>query len=420
MNTQIGQTARLPFPQISLQRALEETLKVYAAFPDARLLSERRFRQLLGSETTNGTLLRLTSTLQQYGLVAADGYSPALTSLAQELYSADDQPRFFSLLQAAANCPELARELSYDDAAELQPEKIERRLIALALDSRSRRAIMGVLLENESFLMVEKASGTLFHRVQAMRESQPRPGVSTGTAFTGTAGAKGGLKVLPGRAASLTLVALFVTGGLIYAMSNLVRPGSTAGTHPIPSTVAEVGRSSAPVTAAPPELRALANNQTSNQASRSTPPGASPRSVDDGKLAPVKPPVTAIPRMAQQPPTHTPLARGRKLAQLLFTQHLDSVWKAFSPSVQQEWSDFPSFVEYRKGGLAMFGNELKVLSEGVRLSGGVNYYTRTAIFERRPQKPWTVIFGLDRSGKVVAFNIVAANVLPSTLETVTR
>lgn len=418
MNTQIGQTARLPFPQISLQRALEETLKVYAASPDARLLSERRFRQLLGREMTSATLLRLTSTLQQYGLGAADGHSPALTSLTQELYSTDDRPRFFSLLQAAANCPELAREIPYDAAAQLQPEKIERRLIALALDSRSRRAIMGVLLENESFLMAEKASGALFHRVQAMRASQPKPGVSTGTT-----GGKGGLKVLPGRAASLTLAALFVTGGLIYAMSNLVRPGSTASTPPLPTAVAEVGvqiRSSAPVTGAPPELPALVNNQTSHQASRSTPPGASPRSVDAGHLAPVKPPAAAVPAVAQQLPTHTPLARGRVLAQLLFTQHLDSVWKAFSPSVQQEWSNFPSFVEYRKGGLAMFGNELKVLSEGVRRSGGVDYYTRTAIFERGPKKPWTVIFGLDRSGKVVAFNIVAASVLPAVLATVKR
>ena len=90
------------------------------------------------------------------------------------------------------------------------------------------------------------------------------------------------------------------------------------------------------------------------------------------------------------------------------------------PAVRREWGDFPSFVDYRQGGLETFGAETAVLSEEVRNSGGVSYYTRTVTFERGtfergPGKPWTIIFGFDQSGTVVAFNIVAAEVLPSVL-----
>lgn len=106
------------------------------------------------------------------------------------------------------------------------------------------------------------------------------------------------------------------------------------------------------------------------------------------------------------------LARGRELAQMLFTQRLSGFWGAFSPSVRREWGDYPAFAAYREGGLKAFGAETGVVAEDVRRSGGVSYYTRTATFERGPKHSWTLILGLDSSGTVVAFNIVAADMLP--------
>ena len=106
------------------------------------------------------------------------------------------------------------------------------------------------------------------------------------------------------------------------------------------------------------------------------------------------------------------LARGRELAQMLFTQRLNGLWSAFSPSVRREWGDYPAFVAYRAGGLKTYGAETAVVAEDVRRSGGISYYTRTAVFERGPRHNWTLILGLDPSGTVVAFNVVAADVLP--------
>ncbi len=121
-------------------------------------------------------------------------------------------------------------------------------------------------------------------------------------------------------------------------------------------------------------------------------------------------PLKPVPRVPA--PVVTPLARGRELAQLLYNQHLPQVWAAFSPSVRQEWGSYAAFQAYRAGGLKTYGAETKVRSEEVRRSGGVTYYTRTASFQRGDRQPWTLIIGLNPDGRVVAFNIVAAAVLP--------
>ena len=97
---------------------------------------------------------------------------------------------------------------------------------------------------------------------------------------------------------------------------------------------------------------------------------------------------------------------------MLFTQRLSGLWNAFSPSVRREWSGYPAFVAYREDGLETYGAETGVVAEDVRRSGGISYYTRTAVFERGPRHSWTLILGLDTSGTVVAFNIVTADVLP--------
>jgi hypothetical protein len=122
-------------------------------------------------------------------------------------------------------------------------------------------------------------------------------------------------------------------------------------------------------------------------------------------------PITVSSR-AKVLPTAAALLRGRDLARLLYAQQLDPVWKTFRPGLRKEWKSYRAFQDYRAGGIRLYGAELRVLSEGVRRSQGVSYYTRTAIFERGPQKPWTLILGLDRAGNVAEFNIVAADALP--------
>ncbi len=113
-------------------------------------------------------------------------------------------------------------------------------------------------------------------------------------------------------------------------------------------------------------------------------------------------------------PESATLTRGRELAALLYSQRLAPLWGTFTPAVRQEWGTFQKFQAYRVGGLKAFGAERQVVSEQVRQSGGVQYYTRTARFERGPQHDWTLVFGLNSKRQVVAFNIVNAGVLPAT------
>lgn len=123
--------------------------------------------------------------------------------------------------------------------------------------------------------------------------------------------------------------------------------------------------------------------------------------------------------MADAGPSSSPessaLGTGRRLAALLYSQRLTRLWQTFSPGVQEEWGGFTAFRDYRLGGLSAYGAETRVVSEEVRESGGVTYYVRTATFERGPEHDWTLILGLNPAGQVVAFNIVAAGVLPGML-----
>ena len=113
-----------------------------------------------------------------------------------------------------------------------------------------------------------------------------------------------------------------------------------------------------------------------------------------------------------QPYFSSALARGRELAGLFYNQRLTTLWSAFSPAVKTEWGGFSGFQAYRLGGLKAFGEEKTLVAEDVRRNRGVSYYTRTATFELGPEKPWTLIIGLNPQGQVVDFNVVAASVLP--------
>lgn len=474
-------------PQVSLQGALQAGLSIYSGHPTAGPMSETQFRRLLGLETTSGSLLRLTSALKMYGLIARTKRSTHLTSLALELYSTDDRAEFASLLQAAARRPQFVRDLGCDYATGLRPDEIERQLSDLGLSPQSRRAVLGLLLDTESFLKAEERSGDLFAQVQYAREH--RPAVA---APVGLLGARHWFNTMPGRTANLTLVAVVFVGSLMYfafSPGTSVRPTAAQVAHSVLAPTPEVsvpavftGMQAAPVATAGPEQtepRALASNQEqrarpaaiaaaqatadvatafgrtsvaaaptrttqlaaqrrSERASMPVPravqtPTASARVPAVSASAPpgsakAPPPAQALP--APSPVLQTasvraasvqaasglpPLEHGRELTRLLYSQRLVGIWRAFSPAVRREWGDFSSFVDYRQGGLETFGAETGVVSEEVRNSGGVSYYTRTVTFERGPRKPWTVIFGFDQNGTVVAFNIVAAEVLPSVL-----
>ncbi len=491
MDHQNDQKSAIPYPQVSLQDALKAGLLVYAGHPGPSPMSERLFRQLLGLETTSGSLLRLTSALKMYGLIARTGGSTALTSLALELFSTDDRAEFGSLLQATARRPQIVRDLGCDYAAEQRPDGIQQGLRDLGLSLRDRKAVLEQLLGNENFLRAEERSGELYSLVQYAREHRP-----TGTAPAGLPGARHWLNTLPGRTANLTLVAVLFVGSLMYfafSPGSSPRPAaaqvarSVAAPTPQVSVPASSARMSAiPVTTVGPVAtvdtgltgpRALASNQVQRAAPTAAPSARpqvnvtgpatferpAPALAARARTAPVATQSTVgstsapVPRAVQTPmvtasvpaadaasgrvsartvlptqvapapspvvPTATvraksalpPLEHGRVLTQLLYSQRLVGIWSAFSPAVRREWGDFPFFVDYRQGGLETFGAETGVLSEEVRNSGGVSYYTRTVTFERGPQKPWTVIFGFDRSGTVVAFNIVAAEILPSVL-----
>lgn len=181
------------------------------------------------------------------------------------------------------------------------------------------------------------------------------------------------------RRTELAIVALpvLVCLGLLFGQQLLSRP-------PHVSTAVSVTAPHPSVTLPPPEKAAPAADL------------ASP----DSPIAPE--PVLPV----------RPLDRGRELARLLYSQRLSQVWAAFSPAVRQEWGSYADFQAYRAGGLKTYGAETRVQSEMVRRSGGVSYYTRTAIFQRGDRQPWTLIIGLAPDGRVVAFNIVAAAILP--------
>ncbi|WP_216324352.1 hypothetical protein [Deinococcus aestuarii] len=213
--------------------------------------------------------------------------------------------------------------------------------------------------------------------------------------------------------AALVVLTLAVLYGV---QSLLVRPASAAEVSPNPVVAA---------TPAPVPVQRVPDAPTSPASTPpvvapSPPPApvqATPAPVPAETPAiparPVSPAVPATPPPAPTPspaPTSTldPIARGRELTGLLYSERLEEVWAAFLPAVRADWRDLADFRAYRRSGLEAYGAETRVLGERVTRGGGLTYYTRTATFERGPRGGWTLIFGLDSRGRVQEFGIVEA------------
>lgn len=108
------------------------------------------------------------------------------------------------------------------------------------------------------------------------------------------------------------------------------------------------------------------------------------------------------------------LARGRALATQFLAQNLSPVWNTFLPQVQGQFGTLGEFVAYRRQGVQDYGRELKVLREEAVSDPdtGLNYYVRTATFERGPRVAWSLVFGFDAQGRVASFGILGGE-LPS-------
>ncbi|WP_102128006.1 hypothetical protein [Deinococcus planocerae] len=206
-----------------------------------------------------------------------------------------------------------------------------------------------------------------------------------------------------------------LTPAVLYgAQSLLVRPAAAEAS---PGTV---------VAAAPAPVREAPNAPphpapTPPDAAPSPPPApvqATPAPVPaEPPVVPARPvspqaPAVAAPPTPAPAPTLDPLARGRELTGLLYSERLEEVWAAFLPAVRADWRDFADFRAYRRSGLEAYGAETRVLGERVTRGGGLTYYTRTATFERGPREGWTLIFGLDSRGRVQEFGIVEAGLVP--------
>ena len=138
---------------------------------------------------------------------------------------------------------------------------------------------------------------------------------------------------------------------------------------------------------------------------------AAPPGLAQSNSIPAKPPAAtpAVGTPAAPAPLAraATLARGRQLTRLFYAQQLGPVWDAFLDSAREGYGgDLEAFKAYRANGVVTYGKETRVVSEEVRVIGGLSYYLRTATFERGPRVSWTVYFALNAAGKVVEFGIL--------------
>ena len=395
------------FPQVGLRQALEAAFALYAAERSTRWIDEGRFRQLLSQGVQSGQLVRLVVGMKLYGLISSRKNTYALTGGAMRLFSGADQGEFRALVYDAALLPQGVRELANTYSASLDSRELETELRDHRIAEQDRALILKVLRENGEFVHREQELGELFWRFRSAAGDQkdhPAPVRLQGVArWTHTQ---------PGRTASLALVAVVSVGSLVYVVSGFTAPERpavrSAREVAAPVPVVRVPFGAVAPAAGPPAFRPSGSVRG---ASRTVRPSARPAPAAVRPAIVIGEPVVTKSAVALDQPLLT-LARGRELAQMLFTQRLSGLWDAFSPSVRREWGEYPAFASYRAGGLKIYGAETEVVAEDVRRSGQVSYYTRTATFERGPRHRWTLILGLDPAGSVVAFNIVAAGVLP--------
>ncbi|WP_310583683.1 hypothetical protein [Deinococcus sp.] len=446
--------ARATFPLVGLQQALESALRLYAAEQSTRPVDEGTFRRLLGHDRQSSPLVRLVMAMDLYGLITRRKNAYALSEGATRLFSSADQGEFRALVYDAALLPQGVRELANTFSARLDSEELNDDLRGRDIAEPDRTLILKVLRENGEFVHQEQRLGELFGRIQALRaeRANSRLGRIQDRARW--------MNTQAGSTANLALVVVMFVGGLTYVAFSALspeRPSSerltsrSARQSAAPAAVARgPGAATVPTAASTGAARTTGPLVIQPTVSRVTPlqiavdASSAPEQVAApttsavaqtrvpvpkplASSAPIRPPVaslpvTSLPVTINEPSVTEPsvaldqplvtLARGRELAQMLFTQRLSGLWNAFSPSVRREWSGYPAFVAYREDGLKTYGAETGVVAEDIRRSGGISYYIRTAVFERGPRHSWTLILGLDTSGTVVAFNIVAASVLP--------
>ena len=419
------------FPQVGLQQALESAFALYAARQSTRWIDEGRFRRLLGHDRQSGQLVRLTLGMKLYGLINSRKNAYALTEGAMKLFSSADQGEFRALVYDAALLPQGVRELANTYSASLDSRELETELRGRRIAEQDRALILKVLRENGEFVHREQELGELFRRFQSAAGGQ-----TNHRALGWLQGVFRWMNTQPGRTANLALVAVMSVGSLAYVAFGFISPdGPTSRsarevTAPVPvvrvpfsalapaaasqgtgrqSQAGNVGRQ--PPALRTPALGQIALRQSGQDASQAARPSARPAPTAVRPAIVISEPVATKSAVALNQPLLT-LARGRELAQMLFTQRLSGLWDAFSPSVRREWGEYPAFAAYRAGGLKTYGAETEVVAEDVRRSGPISYYVRTATFERGLRHNWTLILGLDPAGTVVAFNIVAADVLP--------
>ena len=446
--------ARATFPLVGLQQALESALRLYAAEQSTRPVDEGTFRRLLGHDRQSSPLVRLVMAMDLYGLITRRKNAYALSEGATRLFSSADQGEFRALVYNAALLPQGVRELANTFSARLDSEELNDDLRGRDIAEPDRALILKVLRENGEFVHQEQRLGELFGRIQALRaeRANSRLGRIQGRAHW--------MNTQAGHTANLALVVVMFVGGLTYVAFSALSPehpsserltSRSARQSAAPAAVARgPGAATVPTAASTGAARTTGPLVIQPTVSRVTPlqiavdASSAPEQVAApttsavaqtrvpvpkplASSAPIRPPVaslpvTSLPVTINEPSVTEPsvaldqplvtLARGRELAQMLFTQRLSGLWNAFSPSVRREWSGYPAFVAYREDGLKTYGAETGVVAEDIRRSGGISYYIRTAVFERGPRHSWTLILGLDTSGTVVAFNIVAASVLP--------
>ncbi|MFC4452292.1 hypothetical protein [Deinococcus sonorensis] len=158
---------------------------------------------------------------------------------------------------------------------------------------------------------------------------------------------------------------------------------------------------------------------THSPAPQTTPTVASVPTRPSTPAPPAAEPVVQAHPLVRRPPkpASTPrsvaLDRARTLTRHLYAGQMAPLWKAFTPEVQAQWGSYPAFLAYRTGGQRAYGNEGQLLSEELHQDGPVQYYTRTARFERGTPRTWTLIIGLNAGGQVVQFGVVATDLLPA-------
>ncbi|WP_309570665.1 hypothetical protein [Deinococcus sp.] len=107
---------------------------------------------------------------------------------------------------------------------------------------------------------------------------------------------------------------------------------------------------------------------------------------------PATPPKTAAPA-PQTPAEQAALTRGRTLMLEFYAVKLNTMWRAFTPELQQQWGDLDTFRAFRETGVKQYGKETKLVEERTFTRAGETFYLRSAVFEGAPKQVWGLVIG---------------------------